>query len=128
MLVEAGGLQGEAGDRLGERVEQQQVRLEPADLVGDQGPLAAFAIDERTAGEVLLGGDFGPEPAAVILLDHLTVNAAMAVVVPAAVATRLPGHESVFSKRRNREAVVQRDGCGHTRGAAASAGGEMEPE
>jgi hypothetical protein len=89
VLVVAGGLEGVAGDRLGERVEEQQVGLEVAGLPGAAGLPLAIAPEERVAGS----GDLGAGAGADVGADHAAVDAAGAVVIPLAVlAADFPGH------------------------------------
>jgi hypothetical protein len=92
VLVEPGGLQGDAGDRFGERVEEQEVSLEPANFVGDEVPPAAFAVDEGAAAAVAFGGEFGAAAAADVLADDAAVDPPGAGVVAAAVGGGVPGH------------------------------------
>jgi hypothetical protein len=115
VLVEPGGLEGDAGDRLGERVEEQQVGLEPAALVDDEGLPLPLAPEQRAAAPFALGGQLGTPSGAAVLLDDAAAGPAGPVEVGPAIA-EFQGH---------RQTPDGGGTCGRTPGGAAGGGGRI---
>jgi hypothetical protein len=104
VLVVAGGFEGIPGEQGAERVEQEQVGLECAHLIGDDGTLPAVAVEELTAGAVDDGGGVAFGAAANVDAPDAAVDPLGAVVIPATARSLIPGH------RRSSEAA-QSAGC-----------------
>lgn len=115
VLVKASGFESGAGDEIGEFVEEQQIGFELADFVGDKGPFLAFAVEEFSASPIGDGGRVALGPATDVDADDPAIPAPCARVIGAAFSACFPGHESGFSKRRNRWGATQisRAGAGN---------------
>jgi hypothetical protein len=115
VLVEAGVFEGGVGERDGDGVEEQEVGLEVAGLVGDEGMFASAAIGELADGAVADGGGVAGRSAADVDANDMAVDAAGAGVIASAIGAGFPGHGEATRKRRRRERR-------YTKGAAGRSG------
>ncbi len=81
MLVEAGGFESVPDELMGQSVEEQQVGFKLANLVGDQSPFAAFALDELSSGPIGNSGRVAFGAAADVDADDPAVDPVRAGVI-----------------------------------------------
>ena len=92
VLVIAGRVQCVLGEQGAERIEQEQFGLEGPHFVGDQGALAALAVEQLAAGAVDDGGRVTFSAAADVHADDAAIDAPGARVIAATFFAGFPGH------------------------------------
>jgi hypothetical protein len=102
VLVVAIGFEEGTDEGMAQIVEEEQVGLELADVVGAEGAFAAVGVAVEALGPVDDRGRFAFGASADVLADDSAVDAAGTGVIASAIGAGFPGHEGAGWKWRGR--------------------------